>query len=99
MGLVQAPYAPKLPFTRPTTDDDGNVVYTSLGDTPVVLDMPSNTVFIPRGLDREAGDRFTYNDFHFMLVGVARGDHVHPFTGDDLGWVAFQFQEGKSPWT
>lgn len=50
------------------------------------------TVFIPRGLDRRNGDRFTHNGVKYHLIGAARGDQDHPFTGDDFGWVAFSFE-------
>lgn len=75
-------------------------------DTPAVvsLDKPvlvagngaryhqGGTVFVPRGLDRGHGDRFTYNGTTYRLVGGARGDQDHPVTGDDFGWVAFGFE-------
>lgn len=50
------------------------------------------TVFLPRGLDRRNGDRFTYNGVKYHLIGAARGDQDHPLTGDDFGWVAFTFE-------
>lgn len=50
------------------------------------------TVFLPRGLDRKRGDRFTHNGDKYRLVGAARGDQDHPVTGDDFGWVAFSFE-------
>ncbi len=75
-------------------------------DTPAVvsLDKPialtgngpryrqGGTVFLPRGIDRRHGDRFTYNTIRYRLIGAPRGDHPHPTTGDDFGWVAFSFE-------
>lgn len=53
------------------------------------------TVFLPRGLDRHNGDRFTFNGVKYYLIGAARGDHDHPFTGDDFGWVALSFEGSR----
>lgn len=50
------------------------------------------TIFVPRGIDRRSGDRFTYNGSRYRLTGGARGDQDHPITGHDFGWVAFSFE-------
>lgn len=44
-------------------------------------------VFTPRGAGVKEGDRFTYNEVEYALVGPALGDQDQPFTGDDFGWV------------
>ncbi|CAN5146979.1 hypothetical protein BH11ACT6_BH11ACT6_34900 [soil metagenome] len=50
------------------------------------------TVFLPRGIDRKRGDRFTHNGVKYSLIGAARGDQDHPVTGDDFGWVTWSFE-------
>lgn len=50
------------------------------------------TVFLPRGIDRKHGDRFTYNGDKYRLFGKPRGDQDHPLTGDDFGWVTWSFE-------
>ncbi|AQT81967.1 hypothetical protein B1R94_25975 [Mycolicibacterium litorale] len=50
------------------------------------------TVFLPRGIDRKSGDRFTYNGAKYRLVGRPAGDQDHPVTGDDFGWVTWSFE-------
>lgn len=114
MGLLNPAYTPSVPFQRPTEDNLGNTTWADLGDTPAVVALASSgietgvggpvytqsgTIFIQRGVDRKAGDRFTYQGFSYTLVGVAQGDMVHPFTGDDFGWVAFAFAGGETRWT
>lgn len=49
-------------------------------------------VFTPRGVDRRAGDRFTYNGATYVLIGYARGDQPQPFTGDDFGWISHSIE-------
>ncbi|MBY0440983.1 MAG: hypothetical protein K2Q25_02410 [Mycobacteriaceae bacterium] len=113
MGLLNPAYAPLIAWERPTEDADGNTSYADLGTTATVVSLASprveagsgprfiqsGTVFVPRGIDRKAGDRFTYKGFKYTLVGVARGDQDHPFTGADLGWMALEFQGGETRWT
>ena len=96
--------APTSAFTRITEDPYGAVTTASLGDCQVVVSIGKATaansdsspgasqvgvVFVPRGLDRREGDRFTYNSETYELMGQARGNQDHPFTGDDFGWVEF----------
>lgn len=113
MGLLNLPYASPLPFERSTEDLDGNTVWSDLDPTPAVVALTTparetgigprytqtGTVYVPRGTDRKAGDRFTYQGHNYTLVGPARGDLDQPFTGDDFGWMAFTFQGGESRWT
>lgn len=94
MGIINADFAPTATFTRPNTDADGNKAETTLGVNPVVVSDRSREAFIPRGLDRKAGDQFEVNGGKYTLAGRARGDMAHPFTGDDFGWVAFDVEFG-----
>lgn len=96
MGLISADFAPVASFQRPRTDADGNPDPIALGANPVVVSERSRQAFIPRGLDRKAGDQFVYNGGQYTLAGRPRGDQVHPMTGDDLGWVAWDVEPG---WT
>jgi hypothetical protein len=50
------------------------------------------TVFVPRGSDIAPGDRLLYNTWAFIVAGRPRGDQLHPFTGDDFGWMSFRCQ-------
>lgn len=50
------------------------------------------TVFVPRGSDLRAADKFTYNGDEYRVVGKPRGDQLQPFTGDDLGWMALTIE-------
>jgi hypothetical protein len=95
MSLLNPAYAPTVTFQRPALDADGNRAPTVLGDTPVVISDTSRQVFIPRGIDRRAGDQFTYNGRLYTLAGQPRGDMDQPFTGEDFGWVGFGF---KAEW-
>lgn len=77
-----------------------------VADTPAVVSLDKatprtgngpryvqgGTVFLPRGLDRKSGDRFTHNGVKYSLIGAARGDQNHPITGDDFGWVTWSFE-------
>ena len=113
MGLLNPAYAAPLAFQRATTDKDGNTASVDLPATPAVVALAApgleagngprytqtGTVYVPRGTDRMAGDRFTYQGHDYTLVGVARGDLDQPFTGSDFGWVAFTFQGGQARWT
>lgn len=106
MGLIQAPYAPLLLFERLSEDADGNKTYTSLGNISACVDLigqglesraggsraqGGGVVAVPRGTDVKVGDRFTYGGQHYMLATGPDGDQVHPFTGDDFGWMTFTF--------
>ena len=112
MGLLNLPFAKPLAFERREEDKDGDGDWTPLDATPAVVALAvpglvpgsgpgitqSGTVYVPRGSDRKAGDRFTYQDCVYTLVGPVRGDMDQPFTGHDFGWVAFTFQGGHKPW-
>ncbi|WAY18399.1 hypothetical protein OF855_24490 [Mycolicibacterium fortuitum] len=92
---------------RPTEDPYGGATFADLGDTKAVVSLgaatvttgfdyrQAGTVFTPRGLDRKEGDRFTHNGLEYTLVGPARGDQPHPFTGDDFGWVAHAIERSN----
>lgn len=97
MAILNPAYAPSVPFRRPNTDADGNKAPTALGLTPVVVSEKTKQVFVPRGLDRKSGDQFEFNGGKYTLSGRARGDMLHPFTGDDFGWMAFDIEEGWTP--
>ena len=94
MSLISADFAPVATFQRPSVDADGNKIPAVLGDNPVVVSDRSREAFMPRGLDRRAGDQFEVNGSKYTLAGRARGDMLHPFTGDDLGWMSFDVEFG-----
>ena len=112
MGL-NVTNAPPLPFQRPTEDLDGNTTSTDLGDVPAVVSFASpgvetgngprytqsGRVFVPRGRDVQAGDRFGYQGYSYTIMAVVRGDRRHPISGRELGWMGFTFQGGQSKWT
>lgn len=104
--MINAPFAPTLPFERP----DALGGYAPLDNIPavVVLEAPSagpqsmgaqtdditaftqsGQVFVPRGSDLRAGDRFTYQGRKYFLVGARNWDINHPMTGYDFGWMTF----------
>lgn len=105
MGLIQAPYAPQVPFERPTEDADGNTTWSALGDVTAVVELvgpglmsgsgttyaQGGTVAVPRGTALKIGDRFTWSGVHYMLSGGPNGDFDHPMTGADFGWVLYTF--------
>lgn len=94
--VLRADFAPVATFTRPNTDADGNPAPTVLGTNPVVVSDGQRKAFLPRGLvpERLAGDHFEVNGSKYTLAGRSRGDMLHPFTGDDLGWLAFDVEFG-----
>lgn len=96
MALINPAFAPTATFQRPAEDADGNKTPTALGANPVVVSLAREMVFIPRGLDRKAGDQFSFDGGQYTLAGRPRGNQPHPFTGDDFGWVAFDLVVG---WT
>ena len=90
------------------TGADGNPDWTALPATKLVMSLnaptlldgkgsrftQSGTAFIPRGYDLKHGDRLPFGDGSYTVVGRPRGDHDHPFTGDDFGWVAYTVTSG-----
>lgn len=110
--LLNADFAPLVPFERPTEDADGNAVWTPLADYQAAVDFSgpgiesgsgrqdaqSGTVFVPRGSDLEIGDRFTWGTGKFMLSGGPNGDMDHPMTGDDFGWVSYSIVGQLARW-
>lgn len=105
MGLLSPDSVPLVPFERPTEDDDGNTTWASLGNISAVVALvgrglesssgyayaQSGSVFVLRGTDLLVGDRFTWGGVFYMLAGGPGYDQVHPFTGDDFGWMVFDF--------
>lgn len=95
--------APPLPFQRPTEDPDGNVTWTPTSSIAAVVSFNSpghsGRVFVPRGSDVQAGDRFGYQGFSYTVLAVVHGDGRHPISGRDLGWMVFTFQGAQSKWT
>lgn len=115
MGLIQAPYAPLLPFRRPTEDADGNVPsFTDLGSYAAAVQFTGQgdvtgsgrargevgLINIPRGSDIEVGDQFQWtNGKQYSITGGPRGDMDQIFTGDDFGWVECDFAGAKIRWS
>lgn len=56
--------------------------------------MQTGTLFVPRGSDLKDGDRVTYQDQKFGVIGNAQRDMNHPFTGDDFGVVYYAIRTG-----
>lgn len=56
--------------------------------------MQTGSVFVPRGSDLRDGDRFTYQDKTFGVVGDAQWDTDHPFSGRNLGVVEYAIRLG-----
>jgi hypothetical protein len=112
MGLMQWPYAPDVPFERPTDDADGNTTWASLGTVKTAVNLTgpalqsssgtsvaqAGTVGVPRGSNLKVGDRFTWGADKYTLTSGPNGDMVHPATGDDLGWVTHTFMGKAARW-
>lgn len=114
MGVIQAPYAPVLPFRRPTEDPDGNVDWAALADYPAAVEFTgqgvdtgtgrrraeAGLVYVPRGSDVKIGDQFQWtNGNQYTLTGGPRGDQDHIFTGADFGWVECDFVGAVTRWS
>ena len=113
MSRLRVDAAPELPFQRPTEDPDGNITWQELGDIPAVVAFAapsteigsgprytqSGRVFVPRGTDIEAGDRFGYQGYSYTVMAVVHGDRRHPISGRELGWMGITFEGGQSRWT
>lgn len=56
--------------------------------------MLTGTLFVPRGSDLKDGDRVTYQDRVYGIIGNAQWDMNQPFTGGSFGYVAFAIQTG-----
>ena len=56
--------------------------------------MLTGTLFVPRGSDLKDGDRVTYQDRVYGIIGNAQWDMNQPFTGSSFGYVAFAIQTG-----
>lgn len=54
----------------------------------------SGSVFVPRGADLRDGDRITYQNKRFGVVGDALWDMDQPFTGSDFGYVEYKIRLG-----
>ena len=63
-----------------------------LGEVSENRFIQDGVLYVRRGTDVEPGDEVTYNGVKFIVAGHARNDQVHPFTGDDLGWVEYRMQ-------
>lgn len=60
--------------------------------TDVTAFTPGGTLFVPRGTAVQAGDRITYQDRKYLLMGARNWDLDHPLTGVDFGWMTFALQ-------
>jgi len=115
MGLIQAPFAPLLPFRRPVEDNDGNIPsFTDLGSVASAVQFTGQgdvtgsgrgrgevgLINLPRGTDIRVGDQFEWtNGKHYTITGGPRGDMDHIFTGADFGWVEYDFAGAKIRWS
>lgn len=113
MSPVSVRNAPSRSFQRPTSSPDGNTTWTTLRSVRAVvsLDAPSTEagtgprytqtgkVFVPRGSDVAAGDRFDYGGYLYTLTAVVRADTRHPISGRDLGWMVYTISGGQTKWT
>ena len=113
MSPLQVTNATPLEFQRPAEDRDGNTEWQSLGTIPAVVSFASpgteigsgprytqsGRVFVPRGTDLMAGDRFSYQGYSYTIAAVVHGDRRHPLSGREFGWMPFTFQGGEARWT
>lgn len=88
--------------------EGGNVDWQDLPTTRMVLSLNAarlvdgkgnrytqdGTAFLLRGYDLKHGDRLPYHGRYFTVIGAPRGDHDHPITGHDFGWVAYNVTGG-----
>jgi hypothetical protein len=105
-GLLLDPAdAPQLPFERPPGTALANVAALVELSAPaagpalegvqtedVTSFTETGTLFVPRGSDVRAGDRFTYQSRRYLVMGAKNWDLDHPLTGDDFGWMTFAIQ-------
>lgn len=54
----------------------------------------AGSLFAPRGCGLKDGDRFTYQNVTFGIVGNALWDMDHPLSGDDFGYVEYVIRKG-----
>lgn len=106
MALINPAATVSITPQRPT-EVFGEETFTDLEpiDAVVSLNAPTHgvngrftqdgTLFVPRGSDVKAADKFTYQGHEFRVVGWPRADQDHPVTGDDFGWVQYVI-EGAS---
>lgn len=52
----------------------------------------TGTLFVPRGTGIQVGDRTTYQDRKYLVMGARNWDLDHPLTGDNFGWMTFALQ-------
>lgn len=54
-------------------------------------------LFVPRGSDLKAGDKFTYQGQTYFVVGAVKWDIDQSFTGQSMGYVEFEITAEKGP--
>ncbi|OCB42939.1 hypothetical protein A5722_05135 [Mycobacterium vulneris] len=77
--------------------DFGEETFTPLPPAPgalptigAVISLESEKIFVPRGSDIKANDKFVYQSREYRVLGWPIGDQDHPLTGDDFGWMYFK---------
>lgn len=67
-------------------------------DEPTTVDesahMQTGTLFVPRGSDLKDGDRITYQNKLFGVIGDAQWDMDTPFGRNSFGYVAYSIRVG-----
>jgi hypothetical protein len=46
-------------------------------------------IFVPKDCGLQSGDRIPYQGLVYVISGTPSGDQVHPFTGNDFGFMSF----------
>lgn len=86
---------------RPTADF-GEETFTPLPPAPgalpaieAVVSLAKMRLFVPRGSNIMAADKFVYQGRELRVAGWRIGDQDHPLTGDDFGWMYFEIESGS----
>lgn len=88
MPVLNPAFAETISPQRPV-EDFGDESFTDLPAVPAVITSGNTKMFVPRGSDLQANDRFDYQGRSFRVMGWPLGDRDHAFTGDNFGWVGF----------
>lgn len=91
MGLINPAYAQSISPQRPV-ETFGEEVFTDLDAIQAVVLTHRGLLFVPRGSDLKAHDRFLWQERMFRVLDYPAGDMDHPFTGDDFGWVSYTIE-------
>lgn len=95
MALLNPASTTPIQLQRPTANF-GEETFTPLPPDPdalpviqAVISLEREKLFVPRGSNIKAADKFVYQGREFRVEGWAIGDQDHPLSGDDFGWMYF----------